>query len=230
MVVAEEVVVSARSQCDVPSKTLYGSLTATAPAWMTETSEVKPGIHMARVVIRNDVNVTKVRVVNVGDQPATLSKDSVLGGLHPVQVIPEKSAENKSRAEEAELVIEELMKDVPKGVPLDAKENLESLLRSNLDVFSLSDKDLGRTTVCEHKIDTGNARPVRQPLRRQPLSHQAQVDAQLDQMLEVGPIMSEEAVNVVSSGTNFGVLLVYLDDVTMCRKPVNNGWKRSVND
>jgi len=75
VVVAEEVVVSARSQCDVPSKTLYGSLTATAPAWMTEASELKPGIHMARVVIRHDANVTQVRVVNICDHPATLSKD-----------------------------------------------------------------------------------------------------------------------------------------------------------
>ena len=109
------------------------------------------------------------------------------------------------------------MKDVPAGLPPEPRENLESL-RSNSDVFSVSDKDLGRTATCEHKTDTRDARPVRQPLRRHPLYYPAQIDAQLDQMLEVGPTMSEGAVNVVSSGMNFGVLLVYLDEVTICRK------------
>jgi len=110
------------------------------------------------------------------------------------------------------------MKDVPAAVPPEARVNLESPLRSNLDVFSVPDKNLDRTAVCEHNINIGDARPVRQPLRRQPLSYTAQINAQLDQILEVKPTMSKEAVSVVSSGMNLGGLLVYLDDVTICRK------------
>ena len=145
VVVAEEVVVSPRSQCDVPSRTLYGSLTATAPAWMTEASELSPGVHVARVLIRDDTNVTQVRVVNVGQQPATLSKDRVLGGLHPVQVVVEEEANEVREAEKDDPVVEELMKDLPTDVPVEAREKLKDLLKNNRDVSISAKETVGRT-------------------------------------------------------------------------------------
>src|SRR5688572_2847956 len=48
VIVAEEVLVSNKSQRDVPVKTMYGNLTTVAPAWMTEAKEIQPGVHLAR--------------------------------------------------------------------------------------------------------------------------------------------------------------------------------------
>jgi len=42
------------------------------------------------------------------------------------------------------------------------------LLQTYQDVFSKSEYDLGRTTLTEHRIDTGDARPIKQGLRKQP--------------------------------------------------------------
>lgn len=74
--------------------------------------------------------------------------------------------------------------NLPEEVLPEAKEKLENLLREYGDVFSASDKDLGRTQVCEHHIETEVTRPIRQPLRRQPLSYRTAIDAtKIDDML-----------------------------------------------
>ena len=43
--------------------------------------------------------------------------------------------------------------------------------------------DMGRTTLIEHSIDTGDNRPIRQGLRRHPMVHLDIIDTQVDEML-----------------------------------------------
>ena len=51
------------------------------------------------------------------------------------------------------------------------------LLVEYADVFASHDADIGRTTLIEHDVDTGDARPVAQAVRRQsPDEHKAMVD------------------------------------------------------
>ena len=52
----------------------------------------------------------------------------------------------------------------------DQKVTLRKLLCEFSDVFSEGSHDLGRTSEVKHTIDTGDARPIRQPARRLPLS------------------------------------------------------------
>src|SRR5678815_2918815 len=59
VIVAEEVVVSPKCQFDVPVKTLYGDLSSVAPAWMTDAKEIRPGVHLARVVVGDDAGTTQ---------------------------------------------------------------------------------------------------------------------------------------------------------------------------
>lgn len=42
---------------------------------------------------------------------------------------------------------------------------------------------MGRTTLVEHTIETGNSRPIRQGLRRHPAAHLDDIDRQVDEML-----------------------------------------------
>ena len=67
-------------------------------------------------------------------------------------------------------------------------------------MFSHSEFDLGKTDLVEHEIDTGEARPIRQTLRRQPYSRLPHIDAQVDTMLRQGiiePSQSPWVSNVV---------------------------------
>ena len=66
--------------------------------------------------------------------------------------------------------------------------DLASLLTEFSDVFSTSDTDLGCYTEVKHSINTGDARPIRQRLRRTPLGFEGEEDKHLQQMLECGVI------------------------------------------
>jgi len=76
----------------------------------------------------------------------------------------------------------------------------ESLLRRYEDTFSKNDYDLGQTDLVTHRIDTGQHRPLRQPLRRHPLSQLPVIDEHVEQMLRQGivePAASPWTSNVV---------------------------------
>jgi len=69
-----------------------------------------------------------------------------------------------------------------------------------MDVFSQSENDLGQTDIIMHYIDTGDAKPVRQPLRKFPPAHVEAISKHVDSMLEQGiiePASSPWASNVV---------------------------------
>ena len=68
------------------------------------------------------------------------------------------------------------------------------------DVFSKNEFDLGRTSLITHNIDTGNAKPIRQGLRRQAQVHLDVIDEEVAKMEASGviePSSSPWASNVV---------------------------------
>jgi len=73
-------------------------------------------------------------------------------------------------------------------------------LRQYSDVFSKSDSDLGVTGVVTHGIDTGDAAPIRQSMRRYPPAHLQAIDQHVDSMMSQGviePATSPWASNLV---------------------------------
>jgi transposase InsO family protein len=214
VMVAEETTVLPRSQCDIPCKTQYRDLTTSAQAWMTESKEIQPGLHVARVVLDDDADNACIRVVNLNEQPALLSADLMLGDLHPVMVEVRDENETQTGTTDDNSLVAKLMDEISEDVPADVKERLNELLVEYESIFSTTDHDLGRTMISQHRIDTGDSRPVRQSLRRQPLPYQAAIDAQLDQMLATGvvePAASEWAANVVLAKKKDGSLRFCID-------------------
>ena len=57
-----------------------------------------------------------------------------------------------------------------------------------VDVLAFSTSDLGRTSKLYHHMDTGQAPPIRQPVRRVPPHRRGEVRELLDQMLDKGVI------------------------------------------
>ena len=56
---------------------------------------------------------------------------------------------------------------------------LKELLLKNAEVFASSKNDLGYTDIIQHQINTGNALPVKQNIRRIPLSLRQEVNDEL---------------------------------------------------
>jgi len=67
-------------------------------------------------------------------------------------------------------------------------KQLAEVLMQYQDVFSRDDTDLGLTHLAEHVIETGDARPVKQPPRRIPIALAGEEKKAIDQMLKQGII------------------------------------------
>jgi len=83
------------------------------------------------------------------------------------------------------------------------------LVHDYADVFSRSEFDLGRTEALHHRIDTGDSRPIKQPLRRHPKVHEDFIDEQVEKMLAanvIEPCASPWASNVVLAKKSDGTL------------------------
>ena len=62
------------------------------------------------------------------------------------------------------------------------------LLSRYSDVISLHSNDLGKMSVTKHSINTGNAQPIKQPMRRLPFHQKQFVKTMLDDMSSQGII------------------------------------------
>ena len=70
----------------------------------------------------------------------------------------------------------------------DQIKQLDSLLIRHDKTFSKSKYDLGTATAIKHKIDTGDARPIKQQPRRLPLTKRDDVNKEIQRLLDSGII------------------------------------------
>ena len=100
---------------------------------------------------------------------------------------------------------------------------MANLLNEHQDVFAKNSGDLGLTTLVEHRIDTGDAVPIKQQPRRLPNSLRTVVEEQVGEMLEndiIKPSNSPWSSPIVlvrkKDGTwHFCIDLRKLNDVTV---------------
>jgi len=82
------------------------------------------------------------------------------------------------------------------------------------DVFSKCEFDLGRNDALPHRIDTGDSRPIKQPLRRHPKVQEEFIDEQIEKMLTtnvIEPCASPWVSNVVLAKKSDGTLRFCVD-------------------
>jgi len=99
-----------------------------------------------------------------------------------------------------EEVIQWMVDGLPSELTSEQRDKVRELLIQYHTILSLGDHDVGQTHLVEHTIDTGDHRPIRQLLRRQPFQHQDYIDQETNRMLEYGiiePAASPRASNVV---------------------------------
>lgn len=68
------------------------------------------------------------------------------------------------------------------------QKRLAALLKEYSDIFSQGPGDLGRTSMIQHNVDTGESVPIRQGVRRVPLHKQKEIKEHIDAMLNQGII------------------------------------------
>lgn len=148
---------------------------------MTETSEVAPMKYADRVVVGDTANLTPVGVVNVRTQPhfewipSNWWFISCSGDWEGDGTRGEKKWERAFSDRRVVLCAE----------PTEAMERLEHLLKEYADVFSLSEKNLGRINLREHGTYTADSHQIKQPLRKQPLAYGYIIESSSDKSLRL---------------------------------------------
>ena len=216
VMIASDNVIPARSQQDLTANVqmkdarhMEGTL-----AWATEPRQLRRGVLVARTLHPDKVGELPVRVINMTNKPVKLAKDSVLSTPEPVSPLKAQQQPQPSNQNHVKDAIEGMISNVDKSFGDDVKDKLRQVLLKHSAVFSKDEWDLGWTDLVTHEIDTADAKPIRQPLRRYPPSHQEAIDQQVWDMLRqkvIQPASSPWASNVVLAKKKDGTLRCFMD-------------------
>ena len=204
VILQEDVQLPPSSEMNVLGKVVYSNLSTTKQGvWATCTHECQPGVHVACSLLPERSQNVPIRILNVRDKEQCLKKGMNLSAIQevtPVDVRSEEEVKVTDRKIKTGKLVDDLLQRVDEGVSEEEKIELRRLLESYEDVISCDEMDLGLTDVVEHCIDTGEARPCRQPLRRTPAAYSKIIEDQIQLMLKQGiiqPSISDWSSNVV---------------------------------
>ena len=161
---------------------------------------------LAKAVIYLHRSIVPLRVLNLSDQPTTLYRNTVLATCEPIQAIielpqaqrvrglavqPDSPAGNATEPDAPSGLpnhLRAMWEATPDSLTRQQRVVIERLLVKHATVFAKSSDDMGRTNVATHKINTGDAAPVKQPPRRVALALRAEAEAEVNRMLDIGVI------------------------------------------
>ena len=221
--VSEDITIPAQQQTHVWCVTLTETLKEKR-LWAVTPRAVHRDVLVASSIYDGEQVETAVRVLNLSETGRRFRKGECLALAEVVETISIPSPEEGpidyssvpatesqkmgessvcNHMEEKEIdvsYLEYLVKNI--GVRLSPEQNAEAVefLKTNHDVFSKSNYDLGRSGLVKHTIDTGTNRPIKQPLRRQPIAYLPLIDANVEEMLQhdvIEPSTSPWASNVI---------------------------------
>ena len=139
-----------------------------------------------------------LRVHNYSYSATFIGKDMVLGTVEPCELVPtghSQGSGSEQGEEKAKVITGQvdiatptlltqlwINPELPEEVQLKVKDHLIM----SADIFALDDTQLGVTTVVEHSIDTGEAKPIKQRPWRTPLAYREKVVTMIGDMLARG--------------------------------------------
>ena len=116
--------------------------------------------------------------------PASSSMEGVTTDLQPN--VSKVSSQERTQMRTEKLL--QLLEQEEMDLPGDDKEKLYTLLAEQHEAFVLEEKERGETDLIQFQIDTDNAPPKKQLLRRTPFAVRQEVARQLKDMQETGVI------------------------------------------
>ena len=152
-----------------------------------------------------DDGMIPIRLVNPSFQPVKIYRRTRLPDFEEVdqnvatfELNATEKIEEPSNYEQLEKHDYSQLPDLSDSIlSTDDKVKFRDLFVKYRDVFALSDSELGRTSLVQHVIDTGDATPIKQmPYRTSPEGKQ-EIDGQVYNMLERGIV--QESVSAWSS-------------------------------
>ena len=158
--------------------------------WMIEGRTARVPIRVARALVRPQNSLIPLRIVNTTLTPVTIYKGSKVAQAECVDeaninIVSENTEdETISAVDRNSNLCNNLEEMLPEDINEDQKEKTLALLELYADVIASGDNGLGRTDILRHSIDTGNASPIRQQVRRTSLPTKEKVRKLLKNMMQ----------------------------------------------
>lgn len=156
----------------------------------------KQGILVAKALVNPSQGKVPLRLLNLTGQPQALRKRTIAATVEcvenvtaietdpcPTDTFPVRSVHDldpKDLPEHLHLVWEANYSDLSDQ----QRQSFLALLLKHQNVFAKSKFDLGRTDLVQHKIDTGDHKPIKQAPRRLPLNKREIAEKEVQSMLE----------------------------------------------
>uniref|UniRef100_A0A914YS03 Uncharacterized protein n=1 Tax=Panagrolaimus superbus TaxID=310955 RepID=A0A914YS03_9BILA len=150
-----------------------------------------------------------IQVFDKGEHVANASAADIVSEIVSPTVDSEESISLVTDSTERIERLKELLNHDAPGFSPKGKFRLQQLLEKYNMAFAVTDDEYGRTSVCEHTIDTGDARPIRQPARPIPLPMKHEVKGLIDSL------KNQKAIEESSSEWNSPLVLVRKKDGTV---------------
>ena len=165
----------------------------------TEQFVQNTGLLVAKSVVKFDKGIIPLRIANLSEKTLRINKCTVAATFEPIEAVENESGGTKcekvlSTEGESENVNEvpEHLKDLYERscfeLDEEQKAQVKALLIKHQNVFSRSSYDLGCSDLAEHKIDTGQSKPIKQNPYRIPLAKKAEAEQEIKEMADRGII------------------------------------------
>lgn len=180
----------------------------------------KEGVIVGRTLVSTLTDDVPVHVLNSSEETVVLKTNQLLGWCESVMTCPSDASVTGLVRNMNTKPIKDTTKKIPShlnelftksSVHLNDAEREEWLqhLLEYQDIFSKGKGDYGRTNLVKHHIDTGNARPIKQPPRRLPFAKQ-QIEKE-----EIARMREQNVIRPSTSPWASPVVLVTKKDGTM---------------
>lgn len=220
VMIAEDVELPARCESIAVAR-LNGSIQDGIPAMVeprNHDQELGRGILVGKALIKSAASVP-VRLININDHPVTLKKGTQVGTLEPITAVIHQVCAEEGRKPDK---LGQILAAVGPSLSQQERKKVRDLVNRYRSILGSTDGRPGRTSIVRHKIDTGEARPIRQAARRLPQVKKEEAERTLQEMVKDGvvePSSSPWASPVVlvkkkDGSTRFCVDYRRLNDVT----------------
>ena len=183
VVIKETTTIPAESEVEMMVQLSSGSGT-----YLMEGNQLKlNGVLVARAIVTPKDNAVPMRIANTSALPVTVFKGMKIGKAELIEEVNINTIETSSLNEAPQWPNQDgdgLQLSLPEELIEVQRDKFVALLSQYSDVVATNNEELGRTSILSHKIDTGDATPIRQQARRVPLPQREKVQELLKDMME----------------------------------------------